>query len=87
MQSNDEAAGWIATAGVTLDVRPTLEQGGEPFIEIMEAAAGISTGDSLVIIAPFEPAPLYGALGARGFAHATFRRADDEWVIRFTREQ
>lgn len=87
MRINDEATGWIATAATTLDVRPTLEQGGEPFIEIMESAATITPGESLVIIAPFEPAPLYGALGARGFAHATYRRADDEWVVRFTREQ
>ncbi len=87
MQIQDEAATWIATAATTLDVRPTLEQGGEPFMEIMEAAAGIQPGESLVIIAPFEPAPLYGALGGRGFAHATQRRADDEWVIRFTRER
>ena len=87
MRINDEAAGWIAAAATTLDVRPTLEQGGEPFIAIMEAAASITPCESLVIIAPFEPAPLYGALGARGFAHTTCRRADDEWVVRFTREQ
>ena len=87
MQSNDEAATWIATAATTLDVRPTLEQGGEPFMEIMQAAAGIQPGEWLVIIAPFEPAPLYGALGGRGFSHTTQRRAEDEWIIRFTRDR
>ena len=86
MQINDEATTWIATAATTLDVRPTLEQGGEPFVEIMEAAAGVQPGEWLVIIAPFEPAPLYGALGGRGFSHMTQRRADDEWIIRFTRD-
>lgn len=86
MRINDEATTWIATAATTLDVRPTLEQGGEPFVEIMEAAAGVQPGEWLVIIAPFEPAPLYGALGGRGFSHMTQRRADDEWVIRFTRD-
>ncbi|HEX8997084.1 MAG TPA: DUF2249 domain-containing protein [Ktedonobacterales bacterium] len=84
-QGDDQAATWIATAATTLDVRPTLEQGGEPFVEIMEAAAGIGPGESLVIIAPFEPAPLYGALGSRGFTHLTQSRAADEWVVRFTR--
>lgn len=87
MQIQDEAATWIANATTTLDVRPTLEQGGEPFVAIMEAAAGIQPGQWLVIIAPFEPAPLYGALGGRGFSHATQRRSDDEWIIRFTRDQ
>lgn len=87
MQINDEATTWIATAATTLDVRPTLEQGGEPFVAIMEAAAGIQPGQWLVIIAPFEPAPLYGALAGRGFSHTTQRRAEDEWVICFTRDR
>lgn len=87
MHINDEATTWIATAAATLDVRPTLEQGGEPFMEIMQAAAGVQPGEWLVIIAPFEPAPLYGALGGRGFSHEAQRRSDEEWVIRFIRER
>ncbi|MGH2504711.1 MAG: DUF2249 domain-containing protein [Ktedonobacterales bacterium] len=78
-----DTQGWIANAATTLDVRPTLAEGGEPFVEIMEAAAAIQPGQSLVIIAPFEPAPLYGALSARGFSHETQRIADDHWVVRF----
>ncbi len=88
-QSNqiaDEASAWKAAATTVLDVRPELEAGGEPFVRIMEAAARIAPGNSLVIIAPFEPVPLYGALEGRGFAHATQRVAADEWVVRFTRE-
>jgi uncharacterized protein (DUF2249 family) len=81
------AQDWIATAAVALDVRPTLAEGGEPFVAIMEAAATVQGGQSLVIVAPFEPAPLYGALGAQGFGHEAQRLADDEWVIRFTRAQ
>lgn len=84
-QIHDEVTAWKAEAATVLDVRPELEAGGEPFVRIMEAAAAIAPGASLVIIAPFEPAPLYGALGARGFAHATHRVAADEWVVRFTR--
>jgi len=87
MQVNDQVANWKSAAATVLDVRPTLEQGGEPFIEIMEAAARIPSGESLVIIAPFEPAPLYSALGARGFSHATHSVSASEWIVRFTREQ
>ncbi len=87
MQVNDQVASWKSAAATVLDVRPTLEQGGEPFVEIMEAAARIPLGESLVIIAPFEPAPLYGALGGRGFSHATNQVSASEWVVRFTREQ
>jgi uncharacterized protein (DUF2249 family) len=67
-----------------LDVRPILAGGEEPLELILETAVGISTGDVLEITAPFEPAPLYGVLGARGFSHATEMRGPEEFVVRFT---
>lgn len=82
----DEVSAWKAEAAMVLDVRPELEAGGEPFVRIMEAAAAVVPGASLVVVAPFEPVPLYGALGGRGFSHATQRVAADEWVVRFTRD-
>lgn len=85
-QIHDQIATWKAEAATVLDVRPELEAGGEPFVRIMEAAAEIAPGASLVLIAPFEPVPLYGALGAQGFSHATECVANDEWVVRFTRD-
>lgn len=84
--SSDTAQAWKAEAATVLDVRPELEAGGEPFVRIMEAAAAIAPGASLVLVAPFEPVPLYGALGAQGFSHATQGVAADEWVVRFTRD-
>lgn len=72
-----------AEAETVLDVRPDLESGGEPFVRIMEAVASIKPGGTLVIIAPFEPVPLYDVLGERGFSHETARVAADEWVVRF----
>ena len=83
---HDEVSAWKAEAATVLDVRPELEAGGEPFVRIMEAAAAIEPGASLVLVAPFEPVPLYGALGGRGFSHATQRVSADEWVVRFTRD-
>lgn len=80
----DQAATWRETATVTLDVRDELAAGGEPFVRIMETASTIPSGQSLVIIAPFEPVPLYGALGGRGFTHETECVAADEWVVKFT---
>ncbi len=81
----EQAAIWKARANTVLDVRPDLEQGGEPFVRIMEAAEAIKPGGTLVIIAPFEPVPLYEVLGARGFVHETEKVAADEWVVRFMR--
>ncbi|HET9918448.1 MAG TPA: DUF2249 domain-containing protein [Ktedonobacteraceae bacterium] len=70
---------------MTLDVRPDLARGDEPFARIMEAAASVKSGETLVIIAPFEPVPLYGVLGAQGFAHETRQAAAGEWMVRFVR--
>ena len=80
----DRVANWKAQASTLLDVRPELEQGGEPFVRIMEAASAVKSGGTLVIIAPFEPVPLYDVLGARGFSHATEKVAADEWIVQFT---
>ena len=81
----EQAAIWKAQAHTVLDVRPELEQGGEPFVRIMEAASSITPGETLVIVAPFEPVPLYAVLEARGFAHETEKVAADEWVVCFSR--
>lgn len=80
------AASLKLDAAETLDVRPVLEQDGEPFVQIIEAAERILPGQSLVLIAPFEPEPLYGVLGERGFSHETERVAAGEWVVLFSRE-
>lgn len=81
----EQAVMWKTRASTLLDVRPELEQGGEPFVRIMEAALAIKPGGTLVIVAPFEPVPLYAVLGAQGFAHETEKVATDEWVVCFSR--
>jgi len=81
----ERATSWKAQAYTALEVRPELEQGGEPFVRIMEAASSIKPGGTLVIVAPFEPVPLYAVLGAQGFAYQTEKEASDEWVVCFSR--
>lgn len=78
---------WKAQATTILDVRPELAQGGEPFARIMEVAEGVQPGESFVLIAPFNPVPLYSVLNGRGFTSATEHVSDDEWIVSFTRER
>jgi hypothetical protein len=52
---------------------------------MMEAASSIKPGGTLVIVTPFEPVPLYDALGAQGFVHEKEKVATDEWVVCFSR--
>jgi uncharacterized protein (DUF2249 family) len=70
---------------VELDVRDDIRAGREPFGRIMTAANALGAGEVLVLRAPFEPAPLYRVLGARGFAHWTEPAAVDDWRVWFYR--
>lgn len=73
------------SGATTLDVRPILANGEEPLALILETAESTPIGEPLLLIAPFEPVPLYGMLGARGFEHTTECVAADEWHVRFIR--
>ncbi len=69
---------------VTLDVRPDIRSGAEPFGKIMAAVAALKPGQSLALINDFEPTPLYGVLENRGLSHRAERTADGGWRIVFS---
>jgi uncharacterized protein (DUF2249 family) len=66
-----------------VDARPTLAAGGEPFAEIMAAAAQVADGEVLVVYAPFEPVPLEGVLGEQGFRHVADQLESGDWRVTF----
>jgi uncharacterized protein (DUF2249 family) len=67
-----------------LDVRPVLRAGGEPFTVIMDAVERLDTGQPLRLLATFEPVPLYGVLGKKGFTHAARAIGGGDWEVVFT---
>ncbi len=69
---------------VTLDVREDLRHGREPFTRIMEAVSRLH-GESLRLVAPFEPVPLYRVMRDLGFAHETTEPVPGEWHVLFQR--
>jgi len=56
---------------VQLDVRDLMARGEDPFAVIMEAVSKLADSESLELIAPLEPVPLYGVLETRGYGHRT----------------
>jgi hypothetical protein len=52
-----------------IDVRPVFARGETPCAIIDEAADTTPPGGSFVLLAPFEPMPLYTKLGRQGFTH------------------
>ncbi len=85
-QGPEEWAIDITSAAHVVDARPTLAAGGEPFAEIMAAAAEVRDGEVLVVYAPFEPVPLQGVLGAQGFRFIADELDGGDWRTTFVRE-
>lgn len=69
----------------TLDVRPVIARGEEPFLRIMAVVDSIPPGESFLLISPFLPAPLVEKLRAEGFTARPERRSDGSWQTTFTR--
>ena len=70
----------------TLDVRPILARGQEPFPVIRSRVDSLEAGQGLTVVAPFLPAPLIELLKSEGFKSAVEHRADGSWAVSFSRE-
>jgi uncharacterized protein (DUF2249 family) len=68
-----------------VDVREDIRSGREPFSKIMQAALELEDDQDLLLIAPFEPAPLFAVLGQRGFSHESNVLANGDYEVRFFR--
>jgi TusA-related sulfurtransferase len=73
----------MTTVFVDLDVRPALRSGGEPFPQIMQAVAALAPGQGLRLFTTFEPVPLFGLLGSKGFAHEATALDGGDWETLF----
>ncbi len=71
---------------VTLDVRPILRSGGEPFPEIMQAVAKLESGQGLRLLATFKPVPLFSVMQKKGYAHCEKELGEGDWEVVFKPE-
>jgi hypothetical protein len=69
----------------TLDVRPLIAAGGNPFEPITAALGALGADESLLLLTPFLPSPLIERVRGEGFAARPERRADGAWQTRFFR--
>ncbi len=66
-----------------LDVRPLFAAGRPPLVPILNAVNRLLPGQSLRLIAPMQPVPLYQMLNERGFTPEPTERDDGSWEILF----
>jgi len=76
----------IHTKTVTVDVREDIRSGREPFSKIMKAVAALLPDERLLLLAPFEPEPLFRVMEKQGFAHTERATASGDWEIFFTQQ-
>ncbi len=69
----------------TLDARPIIAAGEEPFDQIMAAVAELKDNEEFVILAPFEPVPLEGVLSSQGFSYDAVAIGNGDWQVTFRR--
>jgi uncharacterized protein (DUF2249 family) len=61
----------------TLDVRPVIESGADPFKDIMLELNRLNEGEGLLLVNSFNPIPLTGLLREKGYTVFSERKADD----------
>lgn len=74
----------MTMAPQTLDVRPILKAGGEPFPQIMQAIARLGAGQGLRLLATFKPEPLFALMKNKGYTHAEKALDGGDWEVTFT---
>ncbi len=70
----------------TLDVRPILARGADPFSKIRASIDALQPGEGLSIVAPFLPSPLIEKLGSEGFRSRVERQLGGVWLTQFWRD-
>ena len=70
---------------VTLEVRPIIQSGNDPFVEIMKAIKTLKETETLKIINIFVPIPLINVLESKGFTSWTNTISNQEFHTFFTK--
>lgn len=74
----------MTTSLQTLDVRPILKAGGEPFPQIMQAISRLGAGQGLRLLANFKPVPLFAVMQKKGYTHGERELDGGDWEVVFT---
>jgi uncharacterized protein (DUF2249 family) len=71
---------------IVLDVREEIRQGRKPCGVITQTVGSLKSGQSLRLIAPFEPVPLFDLLGSQGYGHEATQLPGGDWEVLFSRD-
>lgn len=69
---------------ITLDVRPDFRSGQHPCDKIQGAIGNVRPGETLRLLVPFEPVPIYEVARNKGLTHASKPIGGGEWEVLFS---
>lgn len=75
----------MSTKTITLDVRPDFRAGQHPCDKIQNALANVGTDETLRLLVPFEPVPLYEVAASKGLRHTAKVSPEGDWEVLFSR--
>ena len=70
----------------TLDVRPIIASGAEPFSRIRASIDALQPNEGLTVVAPFLPSHLIETFASEGF-QSRVERSGTCWVTHFWRDE
>jgi uncharacterized protein (DUF2249 family) len=75
------------TSKITLlDVREDFRSGQRPCDKIKNALSNVAPGETLRLLVPFEPAPLYQVAATEGLGHESKQTPAGDWEVLFSHE-
>ena len=76
----------ITSKVTTLDVREDFSSGAHPCDKIHSAIAGVTEGETLRLLVPFEPIPLYDLAARKGLGHKCQQAPEGHWEVFFAHD-
>jgi uncharacterized protein (DUF2249 family) len=76
----------MSTKIITLDVRPDFRSGQHPCDKIQNVLGNVGETETLRLLVPFEPVPLYEVAASKGLDHAASQSPDGDWEVLFSHQ-
>jgi uncharacterized protein (DUF2249 family) len=73
------------SAIITLDLRPDFRAGQSPCEKIQNALRSVGANETLRLLVPFEPLPLYEIAASTGLSHRATTTPAGDWEVLFSR--
>ena len=70
----------------TLDVRADFRSGLHPCDKIKSALKDVAPGETLRLLVPFEPVPLFQVAASHGLGHHANQSSEGHWEVLFTHD-